>query len=98
MWWHRRHAKMNALLIALLDGAVLKAHRTLDGEKRHQLYVAGEAARAVDERLVRHLEQKQWIQSNMKFPAATYLLTAQGMVAARSLTSTRAAPLVVRTK
>ena len=96
MWWRRR-SKANALLVALLDGAVLKVHRTLDGEKMHKLYGAGSTVTAIDERLVRYLEQKQLIQSNMKFPAATYLLTEQGVAVAKALHATAADPLVART-
>lgn len=66
------------LLRAMRDGATLKAHRTLDGEKIHCLHpLAGEPA-PVPAALVASLRELGLIQSNMKFPAATYILTERG--------------------
>ncbi len=96
MWWWRR-PKASVLLVALLDGAVLKAHRTVDGKKIHKLYGADQTVTAINERLVRYLEHKRLICSNMKFPAATYLLTEEGLAVAKRLHATTATPLVVRT-
>jgi hypothetical protein len=85
MWWRKQlRAEEQALLAALLDGAVLKAHRDLDGLKRHLLHQAGQPPMSVPEQTVRRLEAQAFIQSNMKFPAATYLLTAAGANAART--------------
>jgi len=66
------------IIVAMQQGATLKAHRTLDGEKLHQIHPLQDAAFVVPTAAVRELEQRGWLRSNMKFPAATYLLTEQG--------------------
>lgn len=68
------------LLAALGAGASLKSHRYLDGTKACRLHpldqpAASEPVAAAD---VAALERLGLIRSNMKFPAATYLLTAKG--------------------
>jgi len=84
------------LLIALAAGATLKAHRTLEGSKHHQLHrLTGESV-PVDAATVRALERRRLLASNMKFPAATYLLTEQGIHLARSLRTTPTTPLTIR--
>ena len=98
MWWRKRRAAETALLTALLGGAVLKAHRDLDGTKIHKLHQPGQPPSVVNEPTVRRLEQHQLIQSNLKFPAATYLLTEQGATLARVLAGGQGAPLTVRRK
>ncbi len=120
MWWQKRRAAEDELLIALLAGAVLKAHRTVDGSKEHWLHNVSQAAQlkcalfensssgkketycfqanrtVVAAHTVRRLEAKALIQSNMKFPAATYLLTAKGAALARRLSGRHDQPLTVR--
>lgn len=97
MWWRkRRTAAERALLTALLGGAVLKAHRDLDGTKIHKLHQPNQSPIVVNESTVRRLEQQQLIQSNLKFPAATYLLTEQGAALAREHAGEQGAPLTVR--
>jgi hypothetical protein len=71
-----------ALLRALLDGATLKVQRTLDGEKVHRLYPLEGDPALVDREIVEQLVQAGLLASNMKFPAATYLLTGEGVKAA----------------
>lgn len=66
------------LLTALADGATLKVHRTLDGSKIHKLHLLHGNAVTVSSVVVRTLEKRGWVRSNMKFPAATYLLTEKG--------------------
>jgi hypothetical protein len=56
-------------------GATLKAHRTLDGEKVHRLHLLDGPAVDVDSAAVERLKRRGLIASNMKFPAAVYLLT-----------------------
>lgn len=97
LWWHkRREAEEHALLTALIAGAVLKAHRTINGTKTHKVHRAGQPPQLVNEQVVRRLESQHLIQSNMKFPAATYLLTEEGAALARQLASVQEAPLTVR--
>jgi len=66
------------VLTALAKGATLKVHRTLDGSKLHKLHPLQGEAVTIPSKVVRRLEQQGWVRSNMKFPAATYLLTAKG--------------------
>lgn len=67
------------LLRAMHDGATLKAHRDLDGEKVHRLHPLSGEPEPVDAALVESLRELGLIQSNMKFPVATYILTEQGL-------------------
>lgn len=67
------------LLLALGSGATLKSHRDLDGNKQYRLHPLGDDAwRVVDWQTVELLREQQLIDSNKKFPAATYLLTDTG--------------------
>ena len=77
--------KQRALLTALLDGYSLKVHRTVDGEKIFRLHAPdGASAETVVEYVVTGLAKQGLIESNMKFPAATYLLTDRGAQLAAS--------------
>ncbi len=89
-------AAARALLAALATGAILKAHRTLEGIKRHQLHALSGDTIEVTAATVRTLERRGLIASNLKFPAATYLLTAQGAQAAQQLTATTTTSLTIR--
>ena len=76
------------LLKALAQGATLKAHRTMDGAKVHRLYPLGEELPVVvTEVVVTSLKDYGLIESNMKFPAATYLLTDKGVRMAATLSN-----------
>jgi len=95
-WGNPLSTVARALLIELAAGATLKAHRTVDGDKRHTLQrLTGEQV-PVAAATVRTLERRHLLASNMKFPAATYLLTEPGLRLARSLAATPTTPLSVR--
>ena len=66
----------------MLAGATLNAHRTLDGAKVHTLHPLDGEPVDVDRAAVDYLKQHGLIASNMKFPAATYLLTERGIAVA----------------
>lgn len=69
------------LLAAMRAGATLKVHRDLDGGKALRLHpLAGEPVPITAE-LVESLRDLGLIQSNLKFPAATYVLTEQALQA-----------------
>lgn len=68
-------AGQRRILDAMRDGATLKAHRTVDGEKVHRLHPLDGTPVEVDSRDVESLKRRGLIVSNMKFPAAVYLLT-----------------------
>ncbi len=82
-----------ALLRALLNGATLKAHRYLDGTKAHRLHALEGNTRDVSESLVDGLKRRRLIESNKKFPAATYLLTERGRIVAERLSTSTTQPL-----
>lgn len=73
------------VLLALASGAALKVHRTLDGEKAHRLHTEDGPVTEVDTAVVDTLLAQGLIESNMKFPAATFLLTETGAAAAAQL-------------
>lgn len=67
------------VLRAVAAGWTLKVHRTLDGEKVYRLHPLDAApVEEVDGRVVEALREQGLIDSNKKFPAATYLLTEKG--------------------
>lgn len=63
----------------MLDGATLKAHRDLDGNKQHLLHPLLGEAQPIPASLVESLRDLDLIQSNLKFPAATYILTDKAL-------------------
>ncbi len=67
-----------ALLRALAEGHVLKVHRTVDGAKVYRLHRLDGQTEIVPGGVVRGLERRGLIESNMKFPAATFMLTERG--------------------
>lgn len=71
---------------SLAEGWTLKAHRHLDGRKEYLLHPLGAGSpQAVSVETVRQLQRRQLVSSNMKFPAATYLLTERGQAIAAQL-------------
>ena len=71
------------LLEAMLRGCTLKVHRTVDGTKTHLLHSLDGLPETVDAAAVAWLADRGLIRSNMKFPAAAYLLTERGLAALR---------------
>ncbi|MBX3053311.1 MAG: hypothetical protein KF753_17640 [Caldilineaceae bacterium] len=67
-----------AVLAALLEGWTLKSHRTLDGQKAYRLHGLNGEIIDVADGVVDGLAAAKLLQSNQKFPAATYLLTQKG--------------------
>ncbi len=66
------------ILRALMDGATLKSHRYLDGEKEYRLHpLSGESTR-VSEQDVHGLDDMGLLSSNHKFPATTLFLSQRG--------------------
>lgn len=66
-----------AVLLAIGRGQTLKSHRDIDGHKVYRLHpLVGEAAElpyAVVQSLLHH----NYLTTNQKFPAATFLLTSK---------------------
>lgn len=85
------------VLRALVSGYQLKSHRSLDGEKIYLLHdTATDATQPVVVAIVARLRERGLIVGNMKFPAATYMLTIEGERVAASLTSSPLRPLLAR--
>jgi len=74
------------ILQAMAGGWTLKAHRYLDGRKECQLHPLQGASEEVAPELVEALVEQGLIDSNKKFPAATFWLTAKGQSALAKLT------------
>jgi uncharacterized protein YjhX (UPF0386 family) len=81
------------VLRALIQGCTLKSHRYLDGQKVCQLHPLDGPPQTVDKAVVDSLKRRQLIDSNKKFPAATYLLTDRGKEMAITLTETKTRPV-----
>ena len=94
--WLRLSRAEQTLLRSLAAGATLKVHRDLDGGKVHRLHPLDEPAQPVNDGVVNGLKRRRLIDSNMKFPAATYLLTEKGRRAAAKLTDVEHLPLASR--
>jgi len=93
----RLSAAHKHLLCELARGAQLKDHRSLDGDKVYKLHLLHAAsAETIAATLVNDLQRAGLIDSNMKFPAATYLLTDKGMALVTRLTAADALPIGTR--
>ena len=66
------------LLQALAHGLTLKSHRDLEGRKEYRLHALDGHSAAVAWEDVEALQSAGLIDSNKKFPAATYWLTDTG--------------------
>lgn len=70
------------VLLALAAGWTLKSHRYLDGRKEYRLHPLGTGeTQTVSWETMERLRERSLIDSNKKFPAATYLLTDRGKAA-----------------
>ena len=81
-----------ALLTKLQQGSVLKVHRSVDGDKVYRLHQVGAPDQEIEAAVVTALINLALVQSNMKFPAATYLLTDKGVAVAMQLSGATVEP------
>lgn len=87
-------AHAQRVLAALAHGSCLKVHRTLDGAKIYRLATSDHThSEEIPAEVAISLEQANLIASNMKFPAATFLLTDKGALLAAQSTGTSGIPL-----
>jgi hypothetical protein len=70
--------EQRSLLRAMASGSILKVHRYLDGTKEYRLHQLDRPAEIVERSDVEALQDQGLIDSNKKFPAATFWLTAAG--------------------
>jgi hypothetical protein len=71
-------AEQRDILNAIANGWTLKAHRYVDGRKEYRLHPLSGEARPVSPAAVAGLVRAGLIDSNKKFPAATFWLTERG--------------------
>jgi hypothetical protein len=72
-------------LLRLYQGDALKDHRYLDGKKLYRLHPLDGPPQTVRRTTVEALRRRGLVESNKKFPAATYLLTPAGRALAATL-------------
>ncbi len=75
------------LLLALASGQALKSHRYLSGVKVFRLHPLDGPPQVVRRATVESLCKRGLIDSNKKFPTATYWLTEKGTELATQLKS-----------
>jgi hypothetical protein len=66
------------LLLKIANGEALKVHRDLEGSKVYQLHNLGGHAEPIERELAESLIDLGLLDSNKKFPAATFWLTEAG--------------------
>jgi len=71
-------ASQQHLLLAIARGHFLKAHRDLEGNKTYKLHPLQGESYTVSGDDVQHLCDLGLLDSNKKFPAATFWLTEKG--------------------
>ncbi len=81
------------LLAQIAGGARLKDHRDIEGGKRYTLPLDSADAMVVEANWVEGLVARGLIDSNKKFPSATYWLTDSGKRVATDLAADRHGPL-----
>lgn len=81
------------LLVQIAGGARLKDHRDIEGGKRYTLTVDTADAIMVEAHKVEGLVERGLIDSNKKFPSATYWLTEAGKRVAAGMAADRHGPL-----
>jgi hypothetical protein len=72
-----------ALLRVMNGGGFLKSHREIDGTKQFLLHLQSGESTTIDPTVVRRLREGGLIDSNKKFPVATYWLTPAGLKKAK---------------
>ncbi len=81
------------LLLAVLSGATLKSHRDVDGGKEYRLHPLNGEVSIVPGQVVRSLEDRGFLLSNQKFPAATLILSQSGRRVAQEAAHSKLQPV-----
>ena len=81
------------LIAQIAGGTRLKDHRDIEGGKRFTLTLDATAETVIAAALVEELVKRGLIDSNKKFPSATYWLTDVGKRVAADLAADRHGPL-----
>jgi len=80
------------ILLAIATGHFLKAHRDIEGGKVYKLHPLRGDPEIINGDDVQRLCDEGLIDSNKKFPAATFWLTEKGKVAAAQTTENNLRP------
>ncbi len=75
----------NHVLLAISGSAFLKSHRDIEGNKVYKLHPLEGDEEIVSPRIIDDLTTRGLIDSNKKFPAATYWLTEKGRILVEQL-------------
>lgn len=78
-------AEQQAILIALTRGQTLKSHRNIEGDKTYTLHALDGTTQPISMDAVLDLRARRLVETNHKFPAATFLLTTAGAALAHNL-------------
>ena len=90
-------AEQKYVLKALFNGAALRSHRDLEGNKCYLLHTSEREKVNIGRKSILNLRKKRLLETNHKFPSATFLLTSQGnTVAAQLSDGTGSNPLTAR--
>jgi predicted transcriptional regulator len=81
----RLSADQQRLLLAIARGQSLKSHRDVEGRKVYRLHALDGSSERVARSVVTALAELGLVNSNQKFPAATYWLTEKGQTLATEL-------------
>ncbi len=82
------------ILLAIAAGHVLKAHRDIEGGKVYKLHPLRGEPRIINGDDVQRLCDEGLIDSNKKFPAATFWLTEKGKTLVAQITENNLRPSV----
>ncbi len=74
----RLTASERAILVAMSRGSLLRSHRYLDGQKMFRLHGLDGRWEPIAFNTVHRLREAGLIDSNKKFPVATFWLTEEG--------------------
>lgn len=74
------------VLAAVFQGAALRSERDLEGQKRYLLYFDEGKKQVIGRKAMLDLRKKRLIETNHKFPSATFLLTEHGTAFAKIIT------------
>jgi hypothetical protein len=75
------------ILLAMARGHMIKSHRDLDGTKVFKIHAPSGQAEIIPSNLVHSLRENGWVDSNKKFPVATFWLTQAGRDLVRHLST-----------
>ena len=91
MWPLSNPEKM--ILARIIGGWSLKSHRDIEGNKQFVLHSLDGEKVDVEGATVHKLRRKRLIETNHKFPAATFLLTQKGRKTAGKFTKSESMPV-----